>query len=175
MIHFKCAKCSDFISVPETDAGQSQACPHCDNVNVVPQVSTEVGPTPPTPAPAASPAPATAADPQKQAWQWAMWCHLAGLASVIGIPFANIIAPLIIWQVKKDEHPFIDQAGKASLNFQISMTIYSLAAIPLVFVFVGIFLLIAIAVVDIVFVILAALKANSGEAYKYPLSIRFLK
>jgi len=55
---------------------------------------------------------------------WAMGCHLAVLAVYMGIPFGNILGPLIIWLVKKDEFPLVDEQGKESLNFQISMLIY---------------------------------------------------
>jgi uncharacterized Tic20 family protein len=111
----------------------------------------------------------------KDAKMWAMFCHLAGLARFAPIPFAGIIAPLIIWQIKKDEHPFVDYNGKEAVNFQISVAIYLLVAILLIFVVIGVVLLPAVAVFNIVFLIIAAVKANNGEHYEYPLSIRFIK
>jgi len=105
-----------------------------------------------------------------------MFCHLSAFAGLIGIPFGNIIGPLVLWLIKRDEIPFVDQEGKESLNFQISMTIYALVAGVLTFVFVGFFLLLAIMIVNIVCVIKAAIKANTGEGYyTYPLTIRFIK
>jgi uncharacterized Tic20 family protein len=111
----------------------------------------------------------------KDAKMWAMFCHLAGLARFAPIPFAGIIAPLIIWQIKKDEHPFVDYNGKEAVNFQISVAIYLLAAILLVFVVIGFLLVPVVVVFNIVFLIIAAVKANNGEHYEYPLSIRFIK
>jgi hypothetical protein len=58
---------------------------------------------------------------------WAMGCHLAALALYIGIPFGNIFGPLIIWLIKKDEIPLVDEQGKESLNFQISLILYGVA------------------------------------------------
>jgi uncharacterized Tic20 family protein len=111
----------------------------------------------------------------KDAKMWAMFCHLAGLARFAPIPFAGIIAPLIVWQIKKDEHPFVDYNGKEAVNFQISVAIYFLVAILLVFLVIGVVLLPAVVVFNIVFLIIAAVKANNGERYEYPLSIRFIK
>ena len=113
--------------------------------------------------------------PDRDTRMWAMFCHLAGLALLIGIPAANILGPLIIWQIKKEQHPFIDAHGKESMNFQISMFIYGLVAGLLIFVCVGMVLLPAVIVADIIFVIIAGIKANDGQAYRYPLTIRFIK
>ncbi len=106
---------------------------------------------------------------------WEMLCHLAALAGLLGVPFGNLLGPLVIWLIKKDEIPGVDAHGKESLNFQISMTIYMAVAGLLMFVFIGIFLLIALMILDLVFVIIASIKANSGEAYQYPMTIRFIK
>ena len=112
--------------------------------------------------------------PDKDARTMAMLCHLLALSTFIGIPFGNIIGPLIIWAIKKDEHPFVDDQGKESLNFQITMTIVAIVAFILVFLFIGIPLLIALAIFVLVMVIVAAIKANEGVAYRYPLTIRFI-
>ncbi len=112
---------------------------------------------------------------------WAMFCHLAGLAGfVIPVVLSGIIAPLIVWQVKKDEHPFIDEQGKEALNFQISIALYAIigvgvciitciGAILIPFVVGGIYL------ANLIFMIIAGVKANNGEYYRYPLTIRFIK
>ncbi|HKJ33078.1 MAG TPA: DUF4870 domain-containing protein, partial [Balneolales bacterium] len=55
--------------------------------------------------------------------QWAMLCHLGTLTGFV-IPFGNIIVPAVIWKMKKDVSPLIDEQGKESLNFQISLLIY---------------------------------------------------
>lgn len=120
----------------------------------------------------------TAIDPivaDHDARQWAMFCHLAGLAKYIPIPLSNVIAPLILWQIKKDQSPFVNDQGKEAVNFQISMTIYIIACCLLFCVGIGVFVLPVVGVLDLVFIIIAALKANQGELYRYPLTIRFLK
>ncbi|MFV1964993.1 MAG: DUF4870 domain-containing protein, partial [Pirellulaceae bacterium] len=69
--------------------------------------------------------------------QWAMFAHLAALSGYIGIPFGNIIGPLIVWMIKKDESSFVDDQGKESLNFQISMLIWIAISAAAICVFVG--------------------------------------
>jgi hypothetical protein len=110
---------------------------------------------------------------ESQERNWGMFCHLAAFATFL-IPFGNIIGPLIVWLVKKDESAFVDEQGKESLNFQISVTIYIIVAAILVLVFLGIFLLIAIGILWLILVIIATVKANSGESFQYPLTIRFI-
>lgn len=111
----------------------------------------------------------------KQDRTWAMFCHLTALSACIGIPFGNIIGPLVIWLIKKDEITIVDEHGKESLNFQISLSIYSIISFFLCFVFIGFLLLPAVLIVGLVFVIIATIKANKGEQYRYPLTIRFIK
>ena len=105
---------------------------------------------------------------------WAMGCHLIALAGFV-IPFGNIIGPLVFWLIKKDESEFVDEQGKESLNFQISVSIYAIFAAILVILLVGIFLLVAIGIFSLVMVIIAGIKASQGEKYRYPLSIRFIQ
>jgi uncharacterized protein len=111
----------------------------------------------------------------KKARQWAMFCHVSGLTLFLGIPFGNILAPLVLWLLKKDVHPFVDDAGKESLNFQISVTLYSLGAIALTFILIGFPILILLAIADIVYVIRATLQADKGRSFQYPFTIRFVK
>jgi uncharacterized Tic20 family protein len=105
---------------------------------------------------------------------WGMLCHLAGLLYFTAVPFANIIGPLVLWLLKKDEMPWVDQNGKESLNFQISIAIYTLVSALLILAVVGFVLLPAVIIFNLVACIIAAIKANAGEAYRYPLCIRFL-
>ena len=105
---------------------------------------------------------------------WAMGCHLIALAGFV-IPFGNIIGPLVFWLIKKDESEFVNDQGKESLNFQISVTIYAIVAGILVLFIIGILLLIAVGIFALVMIIVAALKANSGEKYRYPLCLRFVQ
>ena len=105
---------------------------------------------------------------------WAMLCHAAALVGFI-IPLGNIIGPLIIWMMKKDQFPLVDDQGKEAVNFQISMTIYYLIAAVLILVIIGIVLLVVLGVFSLIMTIIAMIKANSGERYRYPLAIRLIK
>ncbi len=125
-------------------------------------------------APESTPQPKPEAAPSKDAQTWGMLSHLIALAGFV-IPFGNIIGPLVIWLIKKDEYPFVDDQGKESLNFQISMTIYFIISAILIVVVIGILLMIALVIVEVIFIILATVKANSGEKYRYPLTIRLIK
>ena len=111
----------------------------------------------------------------KDARMWAMICHLAGLAGLVVPVVGCIIGPLIVWQIKKEEFTFLDEQGKEAVNFQISMLIYGIVAGLLCFVCVGVVLLPAVAIFDLIFLLIAAVKANNGEHYRYPLTIRFIK
>lgn len=112
---------------------------------------------------------------QKDERLWGMLCHLTALVAVLGIPFGNIVGPLVVWLIKKNSSPFVDEQGKNSLNFQITVAIACLVSIPLMFLGIGILLLVAIGIADLVFVILASVKANQGESYKYPVMLKFIK
>jgi hypothetical protein len=116
-----------------------------------------------------------AKEANKDARMWAMFCHLGGLAIFVIPLVGNIVAPLIIWQIKKDDFPFVDEQGKEALNFQISMAIYLLISAVLSFVCIGVFLFVAVGIVDLVFLLIAAVKANDGVHYRYPLTMRFVK
>jgi len=111
---------------------------------------------------------------QKEERQWAMLSHL-GTFSAVMIPFGNIIVPLVIWQIKKGESSFTVEHSKESLNFQISLMIYYIAATLLILIIIGFLLFIGLFIFNIVIVIIAGLKANEGEYYKYPMTIRFFK
>ncbi len=110
----------------------------------------------------------------RQARQWAMFCHLSALVGLLGNGIGFLIAPLIIWLIKKEDYPFVNEQGKEAVNFQITMLLAALVCIPLLFVVVGFVLLIAIGVLATVFPIIAAIKASDGIHYRYPLSIRFI-
>lgn len=103
-----------------------------------------------------------------------MLCHLLAFSGFI-IPFGTILGPLVIWLIKKDQSSFVNDQGKESLNFQISIIIYSIVAAILCLIFIGFVLLIAIGIVWLIFVIIASVKANEGKMYRYPLTIRFIK
>ena len=103
-----------------------------------------------------------------------MLAHLASLAKYTAIPLANILGPLVVWLIKKDEMPFVDDQGKEAINFQISVTIYGLISGALVCVGIGLIGVIAVLIYDMVFTILAAVSAANGKAYRYPLTLRLV-
>lgn len=102
-----------------------------------------------------------------------MLCHLAALAGFV-IPFGHIIGPLIIWAIKKEEFEWVDKNGKEALNFQISMTIYTIVSAIMILVLIGIFFLVALGILNLIFIIMASIKTNNGEEFSYPLAIRFI-
>lgn len=106
--------------------------------------------------------------------QWAMFMHLSQLANYL-IPMAGIVAPIVMWQIKKDEMPGIDAHGKMITNLLISAFIYGLGCALLTFILIGIPLLIILAALSVIFPIIGGIKANNGELWKYPLTIEFLK
>jgi len=111
---------------------------------------------------------------EKDARMWGMLCHLAALSGFI-IPFGTIVGPLVVWLIKKNESEFVDDQGKESLNFQITAIIAMIISGILTLVIIGIFLLIAVGIADLVLVIMASVKANNGERYRYPFAFRFIK
>ncbi len=106
--------------------------------------------------------------------KWGMFCHLSSLIGFI-IPFGSIIAPLIVWQMKKDVSLFVDEQGKESVNFQISMGIWIIISWVLVLLLIGFVLLGLLAILELVWVIMASIQTNEGKSFRYPLTLRFIK
>jgi len=102
-----------------------------------------------------------------------MIAHLSTLAGLFvgGLIF---LGPLIVYLVKKDEHPFIADQSREALNFNLSVFIYIIASAILIIVVVGILLLPAVAIAWLILTIIAAVRANNGEPYRYPLTIRLV-
>ena len=116
--------------------------------------------------------PAYLATPEQR--QMGLFLHLSQFANVIFFPL-GIVAPILIWQLNKDKIPGLDAHGKMVTNWMISATIYAIVSIVLMFVLVGFLTILAVAVMGIVFPIIGAIKANNGELWEYPLTIKFLK
>jgi len=111
---------------------------------------------------------------------WGMLAHLSSLlggllTAAFGGGWGCFIGPLIVWLVKKDTMPFVDDQGKEALNFNITVAIAALVCGLLMFVLIGFVLLPILGVLWLVCVILAAIKANEGERYRYPFALRFIK
>ncbi|MGV8096817.1 MAG: DUF4870 domain-containing protein [Mangrovibacterium sp.] len=105
---------------------------------------------------------------------WAMVCHLSAFAGCI-IPFGNIIGPLIVYSMKRQEYPLVEDQGKEVLNFQITLSIILIISLVLSIIIIGIFLAVAVGLAGLVLTVIGALKANNGEYYRYPFNIRFIK
>lgn len=99
--------------------------------------------------------------------------HLSQLLTFI-TGFGGLIVPLVIWATQKQNVYKMDEQGKNIVNFQLSMLIYSIICIPLVFVLVGIFGLIGLCLLSFVFPIINAVRASQGESPRYPLSLNFI-
>ena len=103
-----------------------------------------------------------------------MFAHLASLVGIV-IPLGTILGPLVVWLVKKDTMPFVDDQGKEALNFNITVALAFVVAFILSFVLIGLLLMPLIGLAWLVFAIIAAIKANNGEYYRYPFTLRLVK
>ena len=112
---------------------------------------------------------------QAEANKWAMICHIVALVGLFGNGIGFVVGPLIVWLVKKEEDPFIDEQGKEAVNFQITMFIALIISGILCLVLIGFVLLFLVFIFMVVFPIIAAIKANEGTHYRYPMTIRFIK
>ena len=117
--------------------------------------------------------------------QWAMFAHLSALAgglltSAVG-GWGFFIGPLVIWLMKKDEMPFVADQAKEALNFNIMVTAIFVILLILTILSLGIGALLTVPVMlivgigSLVFIIIAAIKANQGVAYRYPVNVRLIK
>lgn len=119
---------------------------------------------PPPPSQPTAPQPMSESD----ARLWAMLGHLSGI-------ILSFIGPLIVMLVFGPRNEFVKKESTEALNFQITILIGYVIGFVLTFIVIGIFLVFAVSILNIVFCIIAGIKANSGEAYRYPVNIRFVK
>ena len=113
--------------------------------------------------------------PTKDERTWAMLCHFSAFLIFIPFPFANILSPLIIWLIKKEEMPFLDDQGKEVVNFQITMTICIAISAIFCIILIGIPFLIGLLIFNFIITIIAAISANDGTLYRYPFNMRLIK
>lgn len=106
--------------------------------------------------------------------QWVLLSHLSAFGGFI-FPFGNILGPLLIWLLKKEKSSAVEAHAREALNFQISISIYILISSVLIIVGIGLVLIPILVIVQVVLIILAALAADRGEFYTYPITIRFIK
>ena len=99
---------------------------------------------------------------------WATLIHVGGI-------FFGILPSLIGFLVTKDRGDFIREHTRAALNFHITLLLAYAACVLLSFILIGVFLAFVVGIIAIIFGILAAVAANSGQPYKFPVSIEFVK
>ena len=120
----------------------------------------------------------TAVMPSREERQWALFAHLSallgGLVTSHFFGLGCLIGPLVIWLIKKDTMPFVDDQAKEALNFNITVAIAAVVCWILVFGLIGIPLVRRLGLAWLVFVIIASIKANEGERYRYPFTLRFI-
>ncbi|RFF27222.1 MULTISPECIES: DUF4870 domain-containing protein [unclassified Wenzhouxiangella] len=105
---------------------------------------------------------------------WAMILHLSMLSGLV-VPLAGLIVPIVIYLLKKDELPGLVPHGHVVFNWMISAVIYAIISMILMIIVIGGFLLMALALVSLIFPIIGGVKASEGEVWPYPLSIKFFK
>ncbi len=132
-----------------------------------------------------SPPPAPGGDVSAEQRQWAMFAHLSALVgglltSVVG-GWGTFAGPLIVWLIKKDTMPFVDDQAKEALNFNITVAIIALVMTLMTVMTLGIGIiftgpiLVIVGIAWLVLTIIAAIKANEGVAYRYPFALRLIK
>lgn len=104
---------------------------------------------------------------------WVVGCHLGALLGYL-IPFGHLMGPFSIWLARRRIYPEVERAGRAALNFQLSLTLYVLVGLMLSFFLIGLVVLFALVVFHFAMVLYAALRAQRGLAVHYPLSIQFI-
>jgi hypothetical protein len=105
---------------------------------------------------------------------WAMLCHLSAFAGFF-FPFGGIIGPLICWLTRRDESAWVSVNGRNALNFQLSMLLYMVLAVPLCLIIIGIPIIILLGTLKVVCIVIASVKASKGELFRYPLVIPFIQ
>ena len=130
--------------------------------------------TDPQPSSLPPPQPASSSITSSEVRTWSVLCHASALLGLFFHFFGHLLGPLLVWLIKRGDSPEIDANGKESLNFQISMLIYDIIAGILCLVVIGIFILIALWILNTVLVIIASIRTSEGKTYRYPFTIRFL-
>jgi uncharacterized protein len=112
--------------------------------------------------------------PPESERNWAMLCHLSAFVGYV-IPFGHLLGPLLLWLLKGESLPLVNDQGKEALNFQLSMTIYYIVAGVLIFAIIGIPILVVLVLFHLIMIIVASVRAKGGERYRYPLTIRLIR
>lgn len=105
---------------------------------------------------------------QREINQWCMFMHL-GLLAGYAVPLGGLVVPIVLWQLKKDESPQIDQHGRMIASAIVAFVLYGILAGLLCLVFIGFILVPVVGICGVVFPIIGGIKANDGEYWPYPL------
>lgn len=104
---------------------------------------------------------------------WCMLCHLSALLGYL-VPFAHVLVPLIIWVSRRNAIPGVDDAGRESLNFQLTVSLFGLIGVMLSAVFVGLVMLFVLVVFHVSMTLFATLQAQRGKQVRYPVCLRII-
>jgi uncharacterized Tic20 family protein len=124
--------------------------------------------TPAQPPPISAPPPALSAGPRGSDKIWAILSHLSALVGF------GLVLPAVVYLAMRKESEYVASNAREALNFHLSLLLYGLCCVPLIFIVIGIPLLVLICLLSLVLAIVAAIKASDGACYRYPLSIRFV-
>ena len=100
-----------------------------------------------------------------------IWSMLSHLSALLGVGF---LLPLVVYLAMRKESEYVATNAREALNFHITVLIYGLCCIPLVFILIGIPLLIVLGLGSLVLAIIATIKASDGQCYRYPLTLRLV-
>jgi uncharacterized Tic20 family protein len=113
--------------------------------------------------------------PSSEERNWALATHVSAFAVFIIPGIGGMLGPLIVWLLKKDQMQFVNDQGRESLNFQITIFIFGVIGFMLLFVLIGFPLLIALYIFNMVCIIIGTVKASEGVTYRYPINFRLIK
>ena len=102
------------------------------------------------------------------------WCTLMHLSQLLTYSGLGVVAPIVMWLMSKDESRIARIHGANMMNWMISYFIYAMVSGVLTIILVGIPMLIILAILGVVFPVIAGMKANDNEIWEYPLTIRFI-
>ena len=112
----------------------------------------------------------------REAKQWGMFVHLAGLLGLVLPAVGGLVGPLVIWLIKREGMRYVDEQGKRAVNFQLNLLVYGFFAFLLSFLLIGIFLLPLIGLAAVILPIVAGVEASKGNDYRYPfVLIKFVR
>ncbi len=118
-------------------------------------------------------------EPVTEEHKWAAACHASAALMFAGMSFGwlvglNIVGPVAIWYLKRRGSEFVDHAGKEAVNFQVLMALVGI--VPMLFIpLIRVPFTIAWALINVALIFVATVKAVNGVAYRYPVSIRFIR